>query len=81
LLYFVAVSDSDLDTCGSALKWLPWIRNRIGNTDPGSETVSQSGQSKREKIKDSKLKRTWTILLKGLMLSWINKELKKVFIF
>jgi len=24
----------DPDPCGSVLKWLPWIRIRIGNTDP-----------------------------------------------
>jgi len=26
-------SVSDPDPCGSVLKWLPWIRIRIGNTD------------------------------------------------
>ena len=34
--FFFIVTDnfSDPDPCGSLLKWLPWIRIRIGNTDP-----------------------------------------------
>ena len=35
-----SVSDLDSDPCGSILKWLPWIRISIGNTDP------DQGQSK-----------------------------------
>jgi len=46
---FVFPSVSDPDPCGSVLKWLPWIRIRIGNTDPDPDPGQSIWCPKREK--------------------------------
>jgi len=58
-----SVSDPDSDPCGSVLEWLPWIRIRIGNTDP--DPGESKWCPKREKIYDFKLKRALTMLLRA----------------
>jgi len=41
-------SVSDPDPCGSVLIWLPWIRIRIGNTDPDPDPGQSKWCPKRE---------------------------------
>jgi len=49
-LVFIIVSDLDADPCGSVLKWLPWIRIRIGNANPDPGQSKWCPKGKKSKI-------------------------------
>ena len=57
-------SVADPDPCGSVLKCLPRIRIRIGNTGSDQDPGQVKSRPKREKIRDFKLQKEITILLK-----------------
>jgi len=75
-------SVSDPDPCGSAFIWLPWIRIRIGNTDLDPDPGQSKWRLKRGKIRDFKLKRALSNMLKArwFLCTWAWKSSIYVFI-
>jgi len=61
----VIISVSDPDPCGSVLKWLPWIRIRIGNTDPDPGQSKWSPKRKTNLI--FQVKKSSDHFIEGLM--------------
>jgi len=56
---------SDPDPCGSVLKWLPWIRIRIGKRDPNPG--KSNWFPKREKLVRFQDKKSIDHLVEDLM--------------